>query len=119
MFPMAPPPTSATCAVSYRWRSFLLDHLMEFATLLWFLLSDGNLVEEAFLRGFLQLNQIPFEDSPTASASDRARDLFVSQAAAVLAEVRRQEDTDLASTSNLAAALPDIRRLEFLLRMVP
>jgi len=105
--PKSPP---AARAVRNRWCTLLLDHLTEFATLAWCLVADGNLVEEAFLRSISQLAQIPFEDSLSAAACDRARDIIISQAIAVLAEVHQQEDADRIAISMFPADLPDLCR---------
>ena len=103
---------------SNRWCIFLLDHLTEFATLAWYLVADGNLVEEAFLRSIPQLEQIPFDDSLPVRARERAGDIIISQAIAVLAEARQREDADQIAVSMFSADLPDLCRLAFLLRLV-
>jgi hypothetical protein len=113
--PKSPP---AAHAARNRWCSLLLDHLTEVATLAWYLVADGNLVEEAFLRSISQLEQIPFEDSLSAAARDRARDIIISQAIAVLDEVHQQEDADRIALSMSPADLPDLCRLASILRMV-
>lgn len=114
------PPTSlpAAHAVRNRWCFLLLDHLTEFATLAWYLVADGNLVEEAFLRGISQLEQIPFEDSRPAAAHDRARDIIISQAIAVLEDARQPEGPDRIAIPIFPANLPDLCHLASILRIV-
>ena len=105
--------SSASFDKRSRWCLFLLDHLSEFATLAWYLVADGNLVEEAFLRSITQLEQIPFDEYFPA----RARDIVISQAIAVLADVRQREHIEHVAISMDPGDLPDLCRLDFMLRV--
>jgi len=119
MFNKELPVTSSSTAFEKRnrWCLFLLDHLAEFATLVWYLVAEGNLVDEAFLRSIPQLEQIPFDDDFPARACERARDIIISQAIAVLADARQREHADHVAISMFPADLPDLCRLTFMLRV--
>lgn len=110
--------SSATPAGSNRWCVLLLDHLTEFATLAWYLVADGRLVEDAFSRSIVQLEQIPFDDSPPALPYNQARDIIISQAIAVLGEARSKEETAQIPAPMFPIDFPDLSRLAFLLRLV-
>jgi hypothetical protein len=45
------------------WGIVLLEHLDELATLAWYLVADGKLVEDTFSRTLTKLDTIPFEPS--------------------------------------------------------
>jgi hypothetical protein len=45
------------------WGIVLLEHLDDFATLAWYLVADGKLVEDTFSRTLAKLDTIPFEVS--------------------------------------------------------
>lgn len=109
---------SITAVGGNRWCLFLLDHLTEFATLAWYLIADGKLVEEAFSRSITQLEHIPFDDSPPALAYHQARDIIISQAIAVLSEARSREGVDQIASSIFPIDFPDLSRLAFMLRLV-
>jgi len=47
------------------WGIVLLEHLDEFATLAWYLVADGRLVEDTFSRTLAQLDRLSFRHSPT------------------------------------------------------
>jgi len=77
-----PPPKSAS------WCFLLLEHLDEFATLVWYLVADGKLVEDTFARTMAKLDMTAFESSIPALAYSQARDVLITQAIAVLSDAR-------------------------------
>lgn len=108
----APSPTTAS------WRFLLLEHLDEFATLVWYLVADGRLVEETFARTLAKLDMTAFESSIPALAYSQARDVLVAQAIARVSEARREEDRSQFFQPSSIGGWPDLARLEFLLRSV-
>src|SRR5271155_5957810 len=80
-----PSPKSAS------WCFLLLEHLDEFATLAWYLVADGKLVEDTLARTIAKLDMTAFESSIPALAYSQARDVLIAQAIAVLSEPRREE----------------------------
>jgi hypothetical protein len=100
------------------WCLLLLEHLEEFATLAWYLVADGNLVEDTFLRTMAQLTATPFDDSIPHVAYHEARTTIINQAIEVLQEIRRKEDEhDIPQLFSLSD-LPDLSRLAFVLRLI-
>ena len=77
---------------SASWCFLLLEHLDEFATLAWYLVADGKLVEDIFARTMAKLDIFPFESSIPALAYSQARDALITQAIAVLSDARGEED---------------------------
>jgi DNA-directed RNA polymerase specialized sigma24 family protein len=100
------------------WRFLLLEHLDEFATLAWYLVADGKLVEDTFSRTMAKLDMISFESSIPALAYNQARDVLITQAIAVLSEVRREEDENSLLQPTSLGSLPDLPRLAFMLRLI-
>ena len=100
------------------WRFLLLEHLDEFATLAWYLVADGKLVEDTFSRTMAQLDMISFESSIPALAYNQARDVLITQAIAVLSDVRREEDEISLFQPTSLGRLPDLPRLAFMLRLI-
>jgi hypothetical protein len=74
------------------WCLLLLEHLEEFAKLAWYLVADGGLVEETFTRTMVQLDVTPLDTSIPELAYNQAREILISQAIAVLANTRREEE---------------------------
>jgi hypothetical protein len=105
-----PSPTSAS------WCFLLLEHLDEFATLAWYLVADGELVEDTFARTMTKLDMTAFESSIPALAYSQARDVLITQAMAVLSDVRRAEGESRSFPPNSIGSLPDPSRLAFMLR---
>ena len=103
---------------SASWCFLLLEHLDEFATLAWYLVADGKLVEDIFARTMAKLNIFPFESSIPALAYNQARDVLITQAIAVLSDARREEDENRCFQSNSIGSLPDHPRLAFMLRLI-
>ena len=99
------------------WCFLLLEHLDEFATLAWYLVADGKLVENTVARTMAKLDTIPFESIP-AAAYRQARDFLITQAIAVLSDVRREEDENAFSQPTSLGRLPDLPRLAFMLRLI-
>jgi DNA-directed RNA polymerase specialized sigma24 family protein len=100
------------------WRFLLLEHLDEFATLAWYLVADGKLVEDTFSRTMAKLDMISFESSIPALAYNQARDVLITQAIAVLSDVRREEDEISLLQPTSLGRLPDLPRLAFMLRLI-
>jgi DNA-directed RNA polymerase specialized sigma24 family protein len=108
----APQPGSAS------WCFLLLEHLDEFATLAWYLVADGKLVEDTFARTIAKLDMTAFESSIPALAYSQARDVLITQAIAVLSNARREEDENRCFQSSSIGSLPDHPRLAFMLRLI-
>jgi DNA-directed RNA polymerase specialized sigma24 family protein len=103
---------------SASWCFLLLEHLDEFATLAWYLVADGKLVEDTFSRTMAKLDMISFESSIPALAYNQARDVLITQAIAVLSDVRREEDEISPFQPTSLGRLPDLPRLAFMLRLI-
>jgi DNA-directed RNA polymerase specialized sigma24 family protein len=108
----APSPKNAS------WCFVLLEHLDEFATLAWYLVADDKLVEDTFARTMAKLDMTAFESSIPALAYSQARDVLITQAIAVLSDVRREKDENLFFRPNSIGSLPDLPRLAFMLRLI-
>jgi DNA-directed RNA polymerase specialized sigma24 family protein len=107
-----PQPRSAS------WCFLLLEHLDEFAKLAWYLVSDGKLVEDTFVRTMAKLDMTAFESSIPALAYSQARNVLITQAITVLSDARREEDENRFFQSNSIGSLPDHPRLAFMLRLI-
>jgi len=107
-----PSPESAS------WCFLVLEHLDEFATLVWYLVADGKLVEETFARAMAKLDMTAFESSIPALAYSQARDVLITQAIAVLSDARREEDENQFFQQSSIGSLPDLPRLAFMLRLI-
>jgi DNA-directed RNA polymerase specialized sigma24 family protein len=107
-----PSPRSAS------WCFLLLEHLDEFATLAWYLVADGKLVEDTFARTMAKLDRTAFESSIPALTYSQARDVLIAQAIAVLSDARREEDENQLFQPNSIGSLPDLPRLAFMLRLI-
>jgi hypothetical protein len=110
--PLPVSPGSAT------WCLVLLEHLEEFAKLTWYLVADGSLVEETFTRTMVQLDVTPLDTSVPDLAYNQAREVLISQAIAVLASTRRDEEESGCLLPVAMGELPDLPRLAFMLRLV-
>jgi hypothetical protein len=100
------------------WCFLLLEHLDEFATLAWYLVADGKLVEDTLSRTMAKLDMISFDCSIPALAYNQARDVLITQAIAVLLDVRREEDENPFLQPTSLGRLPDLPRLAFMLRLI-
>ena len=107
-----PSPKSAS------WCFLLLEHLDDFATLVWYLVADGKLVEDTFVRTMAKLDMTAFESSIPALAYSQARDVLITEAIAVLSDVRSEEDPDQFFQPSSIVSLPDLPRLAFMLRLI-
>jgi hypothetical protein len=107
-----PPPRSAS------WCFLLLEHLDDFATLAWYLVADGKLVEDTFTRTMAKLDMIAFDSSIPAIAYSQARDVLITQAIAVLSDARREEDENQFFQPDSYGSLPDLPSLAFMLRLI-
>jgi DNA-directed RNA polymerase specialized sigma24 family protein len=103
---------------SASWCFLLLEHLDEFATLVWYLVANGKLVEDTFARTMARLDTTAFESSIPALAYSRARDVLTIQAIAVLSDARREEDENRFFQPDSLGSLPDHPRLAFMLRLI-
>ena len=117
--------TTSSASVSFApqrsgasWCFLLLEHLDEFATLAWYLVADGNLVEDTFARTMAKLDMTAFDSSIPATAYSRVRDVLITQAIAVLSDARREEDENQFFQPNSFGSVPDLARLAFMLRLV-
>ena len=115
-------PTSLVSPISQpdsaSWCFLLLEHLDEFAKLAWYLVADGKLVEETFMRTMAKLDTTGFESSNPALIYSQAREVLISQAIAVLSDARRDEDENRSFQGNFIVSLPDYPRLAFMLRLI-
>src|ERR1700730_8275890 len=91
------------------WGLLLLEHLEEFAKLVWYLVADGSLVEETFSRTMVQLDATPLNASVPELAYNQAREILIAQAIAVLATAR-EEDENGSRFSTSMGELPDLPR---------
>src|SRR6201986_4433273 len=107
-----PSPTSAS------WCFLLLEHLDEFATLVWYLVANGKLVEDTFARTMAKLDMTAFESSIPALAYSQAPNVLITQAIAVLSDARREEDENQFFQPTSIGSLPDRPRLAFMLRLI-
>jgi hypothetical protein len=103
---------------SSSWGFLLLDHLDEFATLVWYLVADGKLVEDTFARTMAKLDMTAFESSIPALAYSQARDVLITQAIAVLSDARREEDENQLFQPSSIGSFPNLPRLAFILRLI-
>ena len=103
---------------SASWCFLLLDHLDEFATLAWYLVADGKLVEDTFARTMAKLDLTAFESSIPALTYSQAREVLITQAIAVVSDARRGEDENRLFQPNSMSSLPDLPRLAFMLRLI-
>ena len=103
---------------SASWCFLLLEHLDEFAKLAWYLVADGKLVEDTFARTMAKLDMTVSKSSIPALAYSQARDVLITEAIAVLADARREEDENKVFQPNSIGSLPDHLRLAFMLRLV-
>jgi DNA-directed RNA polymerase specialized sigma24 family protein len=110
--PFTPSPRSAS------WCFLLLEYMDEFATLAWYLVADGKLVEDTFARTIAKLDMTAFESSIPAIAYSQARDVLITQAIAVLSDARREEDENRFFRPPVFGSLPDHPRLAFMLRLI-
>ena len=103
---------------STSWCFLLLEHLDEFATLVWYLVADGKLVEDTFARAMEKLDMTAFESSIPALAYSQARDVLITEAIAVLSDACREKDEDQFFQPSSIGSLPDLPRLAFMLRLI-
>ena len=100
------------------WHDYLLEHLEEFASMAWYLLADGDQVEELFLRAIISLDAIPF-NGLEPSASEQVRTIIASEAVAMIAEARRKETAENWNAQSFPlVGLPDLPHLVFVLRFI-
>ena len=100
------------------WCFLLLEHLDEFAKLAWYLVADGELVEDTFARTIAKLDTTAFESSIPALAYRQARDVLITQAITVLSHARKGNDENHYFQRDSFGSLPDLPRLAFMLRMI-
>jgi DNA-directed RNA polymerase specialized sigma24 family protein len=100
------------------WGIVLLEHLDEFATLAWYLVADGKLVDDTFSRTLAKLDTIPFEASTPALTYSQARDVLIAQATAVVSDMRIEEAGDWSVEQHSIVRLPDLARLAFMLKLI-
>jgi len=110
-------PTDTSPAIA-SWCFLLLDQLEDFATLAWYLLADGKLVEEVFARTMTQLESVPFDSTDYLLAHNKVRRVLIAQSIALLETTRKEGDESQNVDSAAMGDLPDIPRLALMLRMV-
>jgi DNA-directed RNA polymerase specialized sigma24 family protein len=103
---------------SASWCFLLLEHLDEFAKLAWYLVADDKLVEDTFERMMAKLDITAFESPIPELAYGQARDVLITQALAVLADARREEDENRPFQSDSIGSFPDHPRLAFILKLI-
>src|ERR1700757_570762 len=81
------------------WCFLLLEHMDEFATLAWYLVADSKRVEDTFSRTMAKLDTIPFEPLIPALTYNQARDVLITQAIAIVLDVRTEEGDAWSSKS--------------------
>jgi DNA-directed RNA polymerase specialized sigma24 family protein len=99
------------------WCFLLLEYLDELATLAWYLVADGRLVEETFSRTIAQLDTTPFDASAPLLAYSQAREALISQALHVLTDAHK-DDEENGILQASCGELPDLPRLAFMLRFI-
>jgi hypothetical protein len=100
------------------WHDYLLEHLEEFASMAWYLLADGDLVEELFLRTIVLLDAIPF-NGLEPFASQQVHTIIASEAVAMIAEARKKEMAENWNAQLFPlSVLPDLPHLVFVLRFI-
>jgi hypothetical protein len=109
--PFTAPLTNST------WCLLLLEYLDELATLAWYLVADGRLVEETFSRTLAQLDTTPFDASAPLLAYSQAREVLISQALDVLTDSRKADEENRILEAGYGE-LPDLPRLAFMLRFI-
>jgi hypothetical protein len=114
--PVTLPPASSPRSIP--WCYLLLDNLHEFATLAWYLVADGALVEEVFSRVMTQLDTAFFDDSDALTPYNLAREAVITQSVDVLASRRKDEEEVNVLQAGSTCELPNLPRLAFLLRFV-
>ena len=105
-------------STSASWCFLLLEHLDEFAMMVWYLVADGKLVEDTFACTMAKLDTTAFESSIPALAYSQARDVLITEAIAVLSDARRVKDENQFFQPCSIGSLPDLPRLAFMLRLV-
>jgi hypothetical protein len=103
---------------SASWCFVMLEHLDEFATLVWYLVADGKLVEDTFAHAMAKLDMTAFEVTIPALAYSQVRDVLITQAIAVLSSARKEEDENHCFQPSSIDSLPDLPRLAFILRLI-
>jgi DNA-directed RNA polymerase specialized sigma24 family protein len=109
--PFTAPLTNST------WCLLLLEYLDDLATLAWYLVADGRLVEETFSRTLAQLDTIPFDASVPLLAYSQAREVLISQALDVLTDSHKADEENRIVQAG-CGELPDLPRLAFMLRFI-
>jgi hypothetical protein len=102
------------------WCFYLIDHLNEFARLVWYLVADTALVECVMLRAVARLEGTPFDASDSLVNYNQARDTLIGEAIAAL-NLPLSGDVDAADIAMrppTLCELPDLPRLAFLLKLV-
>ena len=101
------------------WCFLFLEHLNEFATLVWYLVAESKLVECVILRTLARLDSVPFDTSFPLLTYNQAYDMLITQAIAALnlGHDQRYDGPMFVERASLCE-LPDLPRLAFLLELV-
>ena len=110
--------TPSASPQSIPWCYLLLDNLHEFATLAWYLVADGALVEKVFSRVMTRLESISFDDSDALVSYELVREAIISEAVEVLANKCEDGDGTDFFRSDSTCGFPDLSRLAFMLRFI-
>jgi hypothetical protein len=99
------------------WCLLFLEHLNDFATLTWYLVANGRLVEHVILRALTRLGSISFDTSLPLLTYNQARDMLITEAIATTPNLGLDQHYDGPVFVEPAShcELPDLRRLAFLL----
>jgi hypothetical protein len=102
------------------WCYFVLDHLNEFAKLVWYLVADTQMVENVMLRAIVRLESTPFDAPDELLRYKQARDTLIAEAIAVLGlpQSGNVEMTQPPTADVTLCELPHLPRLAFLLKLI-
>lgn len=115
-FYAVPSPTKAELLPSLpnvAWCSVLLRHLDTFATMAWYLVADGQLVERVLLRSFDRLAGIPLDSWPDSEPYTQTRDIVIIESLAAIEKPNSMRPCK--SSPCVGGTPPDVPRLESLL----
>ena len=99
------------------WHSLFLEHLAEFATLVWYLTADRSLLEFVFLRTLARLERMTVHSSVPHFAYNRALEMLIAEAMVFALKQEREEGIAVTRLAHrrLYCELPDLDRLASLL----
>jgi hypothetical protein len=116
-FYATPSPTNAELLPSLpsaAWCSVLLTHLDTFATMAWYLVADGQVVERVLLRSFDRLADIRRNSWSHTESYSQTRDIVIVESLAAIDKPNSMRPCK--SSPCVGGKPPDVPRLESLLR---